>query len=314
ADGAIDFYEIEQYTKNKVRKETQAMGRLQVPQFAASPSGGGVLGRTDNSFLTKLSTEALSAVSISESIAQARTASESSWFTDSTLYVGFNELKKLVRAGKYLGDGSAEPVYTRLSKAFSAEQLEPVRLYYMSALASAGFEAINQELLINIGVTLTTKFYQRRWAYLNKAHELQRIPGEVHQLDNSRKLVEAIYLKKKSQDEGKDWEFKFSQGLVDSVSEMRIQLGNTAAFYYWMASLSINPWTSMEMTKFYTTNALSRAVRSRSNTNDFDNMDEAQVIFQLVDSCFRLAPDWPKVLVARLDNMKIEDCDESIGI
>ncbi|MFM7728534.1 MAG: caspase domain-containing protein, partial [Flavobacteriales bacterium] len=73
ADGAIDFYEIEQYTKNKVRKETQAMGRLQVPQFAASPSGGGVLlGRTDNSFLTKLSTESLSAVKVSESIAQVR--------------------------------------------------------------------------------------------------------------------------------------------------------------------------------------------------------------------------------------------------
>ncbi|MFM7725364.1 MAG: caspase domain-containing protein, partial [Flavobacteriales bacterium] len=125
ADGTIDFYEIEQYTKNKVRKETQAMGRLQVPQFAASPSGGGVLGRTDNQFLNKLSTEALSAVSVSESIAQARTASESSWFTDSSLYAGFNELKKLVRAGKYMGEGSAEPVYTRLSKQFSAEQLEP---------------------------------------------------------------------------------------------------------------------------------------------------------------------------------------------
>ncbi|MFM7726516.1 MAG: hypothetical protein ACKO7B_07435, partial [Flavobacteriales bacterium] len=91
-----------------------------------------------------------------------------------------------------LGDGSAEPVYTRLSKEFSAEQFEPVRLYYMSALASAGFEAISKELLCDLGMAPDEIYYKRRLSYLLKASELQLKQGEVYQLEDYLKVVEAI--------------------------------------------------------------------------------------------------------------------------
>jgi hypothetical protein len=305
ADGTVDFYELEQYTKTKVRKETQSMGRNQVPQFAASPSGMSWQGKADRTFLTKLETESLSSVNVGESIALARSTAESSWFTDSTLYAGFNELKKLVRAGKYLGEGSAEPIYTQLAAQFSADQMEPVRVYYMSALSGAGFEAINQELMLEIGSTYTTKFYERRLSYLNKAKTLQRSAGEIDRLESYLKLVEAIYLKKNWNDEGRMLR-KYSQGMLDSLCEMRHQFVGSAAYFNIMMKCGVNPWSSVEY-RYY----IGSEVNSEELVTTY--VTDPEVEKRLRDSMIQIAPNWPKIMEFQLLYMEAEECYQGFG-
>ncbi|MFM9005824.1 MAG: hypothetical protein ACKOSR_10035, partial [Flavobacteriales bacterium] len=210
-------------------------------------------------------------------------ASESSWFTDSTLYAGFNELKKLVRAGKHLGEGSAEPVYTRLSKEFSAEQIEPVRLYYMSALASAGFEAMSKLLMCDHTIQPSGIYYKRRLAYLIKASELQLKQGEVYQLEDYLKIAEALCLSATDKR-------ILSQGMVDSLSAIQIRFTKSAAYYFLLADFGIDHRTSKQVV---------------------DKELVYHLRLGLMDSCFRLAPYWPRINSIKMYEMSDAELDEA---
>lgn len=91
--------------------------------------------------MKRLAAESVHSKNVDEWISQARVTAERAWFTNASLYESFVELKNYVLQGKLTGNDSAESIYMRLTGQFSEADLEPLQLYYLSALTGATFEA-----------------------------------------------------------------------------------------------------------------------------------------------------------------------------
>jgi uncharacterized caspase-like protein len=200
-DNRVSFFELEQYVKGNVWKEAQKMKVDQTPHFSSTFAPSIHLATSDVLFQTRLQNESMKAVTFSEAIAQARTNQESAWFTDPELFAQFNRLKSKVREKKYLGDDSAEMIYQQLVLKYKAEDINQIRLYYIGALASEGFDAVNRQLNLGLGYKLTTLYYERRLAFLDKAIALQTKQDEVVSLKDNRDLVYCIHRMEKLRSE-----------------------------------------------------------------------------------------------------------------
>jgi hypothetical protein len=91
------------------------------------------------------------------------------------------------------------------------------------------------------------------------------------------------------------WQEK-PEDVLRTMKKLSSELNQSGAFYYWAYQWQIHP--SFE------------SYIDRKNTNA-DSLKQHRKY--LIDQCVRLSPDWPRVLLLRLESMSSEECDQAFG-
>ncbi|MFM7728094.1 MAG: hypothetical protein ACKO7B_15435, partial [Flavobacteriales bacterium] len=154
----------------------------------------------------------------------------------------------------------------------------------MSALASAGFEAINREMQTEDDYRISDFYMDNRLSYLKMARKLQHLPGEVVHLEDHILLLEARKAFKNDSN--------LPNNLVRDLASLKFRFPASAVYYFWMAKFGIDVNTS------------------RQYLTEDDYMANYA---GLLDSCAAYAPDWSLIKLLKFYLMSPENYTVDLG-
>ena len=193
-DNAVSLFEIESYTKMKVIGDTKQMGAAQTPYVCCNNKFDCVLSKKDEVFSQRIRAEESGNTKVGLTALAARDALEKAMFEKEELKQAYFALKKACKEQRYLGSNSAWSIWEDCKAKYTAQEVEPIRMYLMGALAAEGQKAINEEMNVSIGESPGYSYYHKRREWLEHAVKLQQEKNEVLGLSTILSFTHALEL------------------------------------------------------------------------------------------------------------------------
>jgi hypothetical protein len=193
-DGSVSLFEIESYTKMRVIGDTKQMGAAQTPYVCCNNKFDCVLSKKDELFSKRVREEESGNTKVGLTALAARDALEKAMFEKEELKQEYFAMKKACKEKRYLGKESAWEIWERCKKKYTEQEVEPLRIYLMGALAAEGQKAINEEINVSLENSPSYEFYRDRRLWVDHAIQLQKSPSEVMGIENLREFIKALEL------------------------------------------------------------------------------------------------------------------------
>jgi hypothetical protein len=193
-DGNVSLFEIESYTKMKVIGDTKQMGAAQTPYVCCNNKFDCVLSKKDEWFSRRVREEESGNTKVGLTALAARDALEKAMFEKEELKQEYFALKKACKEKRYLGKVSAWDIWERCKKKYTEQEVEPLRMYLMGALAAEGQKAINEEMNVSFENSPSYNYYKERRQWVDAAIILQKSPDEIIGINALRDFIKALEL------------------------------------------------------------------------------------------------------------------------
>ncbi len=174
SDGKVTADELQDYVIHQVKKDTKTLGNIQTPCYCCNMYNSRIMSQDDKDFTEQISKDQVSgADNFSTQLLAARNANDDLNFKDSALRIGYFAIKKLCKEGKFLGNNSADSVFSILQMKYSEDELQPVKDYYVSKLLDEAQIAINIILIKpDFSESQSKNYYEIHCKIMKKAMDL----------------------------------------------------------------------------------------------------------------------------------------------
>ncbi len=193
-DGMVSLIEVESYTKMKVFGDTKQMGSPQTPHFCCDNKFDCVLSKKDEVFSQRIRAEESGNTKVGLTALAARDALEKAMFEKEELKQAYFKIKKACKEQRYLGNNSAWSIWEDCKGKYTAQEIEPIRMYLMGALAAEGQKAINQEMNVSLGNSPGYAYYHSRREWVEHAIRLMAVPDEIAGITSIHDFIYALEL------------------------------------------------------------------------------------------------------------------------
>ena len=193
-DGMVSLIEVESYTKMKVFGDTKQMGAPQTPHFCCDNKFDCVLSKKDEVFSQRIRAEESGNTKVGLTAFAARDALEKAMFEKEELKQAYFALKKACKEQRYLGSNSAWSIWEDCKGKYTAQEIEPIRMYLMGTLAAEGQKAINEEMNVSFENSPKYEYYVSRRQWVDAAITLLKSPDEITGIQEMCDFIKALEL------------------------------------------------------------------------------------------------------------------------
>ena len=194
-DGAVSLFEIESYTKMKLISDTKQMGAAQTPYVCCNNKFDCVLSKKDEVFSQRVRAEESGNTKVGLTALAARDALEKAMFEKDELKQAYFSLKKACRQERYLGSNSAWNIWEDCKEKYTTQEIEPLRMYLMGALAAEGQKAINKQMTTTLAeFSPGYPYYHTRRIWLETALGLAKSKDEIPSIQVNLAFIRALEL------------------------------------------------------------------------------------------------------------------------